>query len=99
MNCNNTARIHNQVQSDIDTLVDDDDAHNNECDPDFSIPLKVNDTKMQCDDEYHKLLIKSFHLLKSMIFSQKAKKRNRRRGPRNYLQKRKKIAKKHNSTK
>ena len=38
MNCDNTARIHNQVQSDIYTVVvDDDDAGNNECDPDFSI--------------------------------------------------------------
>ena len=54
MNCDNTARIPNQVQSNIDTAVDNDDADNNECDRDFSIPLKVNDTKMQCDDEYHK---------------------------------------------
>ena len=54
MNCDNTARIPNQVQSDIDTVFDDNDADNNECDPDFSIPLKVNDTKMQCDYEYHK---------------------------------------------
>ena len=52
--------IPNQVQSDIETVVDDDDADNNECDPDFSIPLKVNDTKMQCDDGYHRLLIKKF---------------------------------------
>ena len=55
LNCDNTTRIANQVQSHIDTVVDDDDADNNECDPDFLIPLKVNDTKMQCDDEYHKL--------------------------------------------
>ena len=32
-----TARIPNQVQSDIDTFVDDDDADNIECNPDFSI--------------------------------------------------------------
>ena len=42
LNCDNTARIPNQVQSDIDTVVDEDYADNNECDPDFSIPLKVN---------------------------------------------------------
>ena len=54
LNCYNTARILNQVQSVIDTVVDDNDADNNKCDPDFSIPLKVNDTKMQCDDEYYK---------------------------------------------
>ena len=54
MNGNNTARIPNQVQSDIDTVVDGDDADNNECDPDISIPLKVNDTKMQCHGAYHK---------------------------------------------
>ena len=54
MNCDDTARIPNQVESDIDTVVDDDDADRNECDPDFSIPLKVNDRKVQCDDEYHK---------------------------------------------
>ena len=54
LNCNNTARIPNQDQSDIDTVDDDDNADNNECDPNFPIPLKVNDTKMQCDDEYHK---------------------------------------------
>ena len=40
MNCDDTARIPNQVQSDFDTAVDNDDADNNECDPDFSIPLK-----------------------------------------------------------
>ena len=50
----NTTRIANQVQSDIDTVVDDDDADNDECYPVFSIPLKVNDTMMKCDDEYHK---------------------------------------------
>ena len=38
LNCDNTARISNQVQSDIDTVIHDDDADNNECDPDFSIP-------------------------------------------------------------
>ena len=72
MNCDNTARISNQVQSDIDTVVDDDDAYNNDCDPDFSIPLKVNDTKMQCDDEYHKAgvavldqIIENFNVSKS----------------------------------
>ena len=54
MNCDNTARIPNQVQTDIDTVVDDDDADNNECDTDFSILLNGNNTKMQCDDEYHK---------------------------------------------
>ena len=58
LNFDNTARIPNQVQSDIDTVVDDDAADNNECDTDFSIPLKVNDTKMQCDDEYHKAGVK-----------------------------------------
>ena len=72
MNFDNTARIPNQVQSDIDTVVDDDDPDNNECDPDFSIPLKVNDTKMQCDDEYHKAsvevldqIIEKFNVSKS----------------------------------
>ena len=40
MNCDNTARIPNQVQSDIDTVVDDDDVDNNECDPDFFITFK-----------------------------------------------------------
>ena len=72
MNCDNTARIPNQVQSDIDTVVDGDDADNNECDPDFSIPLQVNDTKMQCDDEYHKAgvevldqIIETFNVSKS----------------------------------
>ena len=54
LNCDNTARIPNQVQSDIDNVVDDDDADNNESDPDLSIPLTANDTKMQCDNEYHK---------------------------------------------
>ena len=33
LNCANSARISNQVQWDIDTVVDD-DADNNECDPD-----------------------------------------------------------------
>ena len=72
MNWNNTARIPNQVQSDIDTVVDDDDADNNECDLDFPIPLKVNDRKMQCDDEYHKAgvevldqIIQKFNVSKS----------------------------------
>ena len=72
MNCNNIARIPNQVQSDIDTVVDDDDADNNECHPDFSIPLKFNDTKMQCDDEYYKAgvdvldqIIEKFNVSKS----------------------------------
>ena len=54
MNCDKSARISNEVQSDIDNVVDDNDADNNECDQDFSISLKVNDTKIQCDDEYHK---------------------------------------------
>ena len=54
MNCDNTARIPDQVQSDIDTVVDDDDADNNECDTDFSVPLTANDTKMQCDHKYNK---------------------------------------------
>ena len=58
LNGENTARTPNQVQSDIDTVVDDDDADNNECDTDFSILLKVSDTKMQCDDEYHKAGVK-----------------------------------------
>ena len=58
LNFDNTARISNHVQSDIDTVVDDDAADNNECDPDFSKPLMVNDTKMQCDDEYHKAGVK-----------------------------------------
>ena len=54
MNWDNIARIPNQVQLDIDTVVDNRDADNNDYDPDFSIPLKVNDTKVQCDDEYHR---------------------------------------------
>ena len=55
LNCDNTVTIPNQVQSDIDdSVVDDDDVDNNECDSDFSMPSKVNDTKIQCDDEYHK---------------------------------------------
>ena len=54
MNCDNTARNPTQFQSDIGTLVDDDDADSNEFDPDFSIHLKVSEAKMQCDDEYHK---------------------------------------------
>ena len=32
LDCENTARIPNQVQRDIDTVVDDDDVDNNECD-------------------------------------------------------------------
>ena len=43
LNCDNTARIPNQVHLDIDTVVDDGDADNYKCDPDFSISLKVND--------------------------------------------------------
>ena len=67
-----TARIPHQVQSNVDTVVDDDDADNNECDPDFSIPLKVNDTMMQCDGGYHKAgvevldqIIEKFNVSKS----------------------------------
>ena len=41
LNCDNTASIPNQVQSDIDTVVDDDHADNNECDSGFSIPLEI----------------------------------------------------------
>ena len=41
LNCDNTARIPNHVQLYIDTVVDDDDADNNEWDPDFSKSLKV----------------------------------------------------------
>ena len=44
LNCDNTARIPNQVQSDIDTVHDNNDADNNECDLDFLIPFKVNVT-------------------------------------------------------
>ena len=159
MNCDNTARIPNQVQSDIDTVVDDDHADNNECVPDFSIPLKVNDTKIQRDLQlvlaynvlqnvtysppqalfqwaksnckknetffsskesyaiateilkgrfdqavtipgtlqYH-AFISTFHLLKSMTFSQKAKKKPQKR-PTKLPPKAKKIARKPNSTK
>ena len=71
MNCNNTARIPNQVQSDIDTVFDYDDTENNECDPGFSIPLKVNDTKMQCEYEYQNQyqyqIIQKFNVSKSKL--------------------------------
>ena len=72
MNCDNIARIPNQVQLDIDNVVDDGDADYNEYDPDFSIPLKVNDTKVQCDDEYDRArvevldqIIEKFNVSKS----------------------------------
>ena len=94
MNCDNTARIPNQVQSEIDTVVDDDDADNNECDPDFSIPLKVNDTKMQCDDEYHKLLMKKFSSSKKYDIFPKCQTRKPQKRPAKLPPKAKKIAKK-----
>ena len=99
MNCDNTARIPNQVQSDIDTVVDDDDADNNECDPDFSIPSKVNDIKKQCDNEYHKLLIKKFSSSEKYDIFPKGQKNKPQKRPVKLPPKAKKIAKKHNSTK
>ena len=47
LNCDKTARIPNQVQSDIGTVVDDDDADNNECDPDFAIPFSKSEKNRQ----------------------------------------------------
>ena len=99
MNCENTARIPNQVQSDIDTVVDDDDADNNECDPDFSISSKVTDIKMQCDDEYHKLLMKKFSSSEKYDIFPKGQKTKPQKRPAKLPPKAKKIAKKHNSTK
>ena len=97
--CDNTARIPNQVQSDIDTVVNDDDAGNNKCNPDFSIPLKVNDTKMQCDDEYHKLVMKKFSSSEKYDIIPKGQKKKPQKRPAKLPPKAKKIAKKHNSTK
>ena len=99
MNCDNTARIPNQAQSDIDTLADNDIAENNECDPDFLIPFKVNDTKMQCDDEYHKLLMKKFSSSEKYDIFSKGQKKKPQKRPAKLPPKAKKIAKKHNSTK
>ena len=57
----------------------------------FSIPLKVNDTKMQCDDEYYKAgvevldqIIEKFNISKSrqekfQLFSFKPKSWGRRK--------------------
>ena len=99
MNCDNTAMIPNQVQWDINTVVDDDDADNNECDPDFPIPLKVNDTKMQRDDEYHKLLMKKLLTSEKYDILRKSQKKKPQKRPAKLPPKAKKIAKKHNYTK